>query len=201
MPTKSSKTSKTATKPVKKTVKSSTVKKSSAKGGLSRSYRTNFVASVVVGAAALIAIAIGFSTYTKPVAHTASLGLGSLYLQQQKGQAVTAGSTVQVELYANSGTQPVNAVQSAIHYPSDKLEFVSVKTSSAFPQEAATDTATAGLIRLARSTGAGAPAVTGAKPVATLEFKVIKDTDAPTKLGIDMAQSLLVRSTDNKNIL
>ncbi|HEX8351014.1 MAG TPA: cohesin domain-containing protein, partial [Hymenobacter sp.] len=100
-----------------------------------------------------------------------------------------------------SGKQKVNALQAAVKYPSEKLELINVKGETAFSQEAATDTSTAGLVRIARSIKPGEMSVQGAKPVATLQFKVVADSADGVELTVDDSASLLVRSSDNKNIL
>jgi hypothetical protein len=204
MPKKSTKpVTKKAAKPAARVVTSKT-SKSSARS--TQESRNKFVAGAVLVAAALVAITLGLLTYTNNKDTTASMSKkdqahGAMFLQSTDGNAVKAGSTITVQLMENSGNDPVNAVQSAVTYPEQKLEFVSVKSGEAFPQEAATDSATKGLVRIARSIKPQTPPVQGAKPIATLEFKVLEDAQGPIQLNIDQATSLLVRSTDNQNIL
>jgi len=92
-------------------------------------------------------------------------------------------------------------LQSSIKYPAEKLALVSVQNGVVFNEEAATDTATPGLVRVARSIKAGDAAVKGAKPVVTLQFKVLSDSDSPFQLSVDESASLLVRASDSQNIL
>jgi hypothetical protein len=112
-----------------------------------------------------------------------------------------AGDVVDVTLYEDSGPQEVNALQSSLKYPAEKLALVSITNGVVFNQEAATDTATAGLVRVARSIKPGASPVKGVKPVVTVQFKVLEDSDSPFQLSVDQATSLLVRSSDSQNIL
>ncbi|GEM_PF-2177973 len=196
MATKVKRVSKPATKSVKTPIN---------KSGASRAFwlRTRFIFYVVLITAALVAISVGLMTYhdTKSTT-TVTNQAGALFLQSLDSHGShTAGDTVSVTLYEDSGTQGVNALQASVRYPSEKIEFVSADTGTAFPQEAATDTGTAGLVRVARSIKSGAAPVKGAKPVVTLTFKVLVDSSDPFELSIDDAASLLVRSSDNQSIL
>jgi hypothetical protein len=125
-------------------------------------------------------------------------GIGVLSLSPTSGSFVV-GNNVTVAMQEDSGTDPVNSVQAAVNYDATKLQFVSLAEGSTFPTVAATDTATAGLIRVARGTNAGT--TTGGKnTVVTVTFKVLA-TSSATNLTYDPAFSYLVRSTDNANIL
>lgn len=201
MPTAKSKASSKTTKTIKAKAKKPVSKAVVAE---QQHKRNKFVAAMVVLAAALIAISAGMYShdrYTSSKQASAITGPGSMYLLPTSNEPVRAGTTLKVTLYENSGNDPVNAVQSDVKYPTDKLEFVSVKSSDEFPQEAATDTATPGLVRVARSVKTQEPAVTGSKPVVTMEFRVLQNADSPLVFSIDKTGSFLVRSTDNQNIL
>ncbi|HEX8182511.1 MAG TPA: cohesin domain-containing protein [Candidatus Saccharimonadales bacterium] len=172
--------------------------------------RSVFTAGAVLAAAMLVSISLGLADYDKPASlqnaasqqknlqkdTQASLSLKPLVHAQTKPD-----NMVTISLYANSQTQPVNAVQGVVRYPSDKLKIVDVKTATAFPQEAATDTTTPGLVRFARSVEANAASVTGENQVVTFTFKALKEVDLVSELTVDWGESYLVRSTDNQNIL
>lgn len=215
-PKRSTKVVKSAVKPKPATTKKPAPKKPAAskKSALSKKFKANqafwnrtpFLFYSVLVAAALVAILIGLMGYQAvkkskyPVSATATNGVLFLQALGSDGSHKT-GDTVEVTLYEDSGNQSVNALQAGVKYPAEKLEVVGVKTGDAFPQEAATDTATPGLLRVARSIKPGEPTVKGAKPVVTVQFKVLVDSPDPFELTIDDTSSLLVRSTDNKNIL
>lgn len=177
--------------------------------------RFNFVMGAVLAAAALIAVAIGLTSYTKPVpldsksvsqnSVQSNKGAGgaqaSLSLQPMAYAQTVPDQIVTVTVYENSQTEAVNAVQGLVRYPADKLQFVGIKTAGAFSQEAATDTATAGRIRFARSIGAGGVPQTGEKQVVTLSFKVLRTVDLASAVTVDWGESYLVRSSDSQNIL
>jgi len=197
---------KTTKAPVKRSAQTSTkASVNSKKLTASRAFwlRTRFIFYVVLITAALVAISVGLMTYQNTNSGTAAgNGAGALFLQSLDGHGShKAGDTVTVTLYEDSGTQSVNALQAGVRYPSEKLEFVSADTGAAFPQEAATDAGTTGIVRVARSIKPGTASVKGAKPVVTLTFKVLVDSSDPFELSIDDAASLLVRSSDNQSIL
>ncbi len=196
-------TKKTAPKPK---VSSSRTKKTSSKS-LEFWKRTPFLFYAILVAAFLVAITLGLMTYQARKASTgypvsATDTTGVLFLQSlDSDSSYKTGDTLEVKLYEDSGKQAVNALQAAVKYPAEQLELTDVQTDTAFSQVAATDTATAGLVRVARSIKPGESSRKGAKPVVTLQFKVLKDSDTKFTFTIDDASSLLVRSSDNQNIL
>lgn len=125
-------------------------------------------------------------------------GVGILSMAPATGSLVV-GSTVNVTLYEDSGTDPVNAVQASVTYDATKLQYVSVAEGTSFPTVAATSTSTPGIIRLARGTVPGSTA-TGNNAIATVTFRVLASSGT-TSLSYDPAFSYIVRSTDNANIL
>ncbi|HEX8226755.1 MAG TPA: cohesin domain-containing protein [Candidatus Saccharimonadales bacterium] len=166
-----------------------------------------FLAATGLLSAALIATTIGLMGYQKHSYNDAisksnqPYGSASLYIAAEGLSDVKAGQTFTVELHEDSGKDLVNAVQAGINYPAEKLQVVSVTTGDGFPQEAATDTTTPGLVRVARSVVPKTPAVRGQQSVAKIEFKVLPGATGPVELRVDQTTSLLVRSTDNKNVL
>jgi hypothetical protein len=216
MSTKPVSSRKVTTKPSRtaKTTKTTATRKHAASkksAAATRDKRYHFVAGAVLIAAALIALATGVSGHHRQSASdnltaqqklsAANAAGANLSIQPLSHQQVVPDTTVSVSLYETSGSTPVNAIQGALHYPADKLQLVGITTAGAFPQEAATDTSTPGLIRLARGVTVQAPPVTGDKSVATIKFKVLQQTDLASEVSVDKAESLIVRSTDNQNIL
>ncbi len=114
--------------------------------------------------------------------------------------SVDSGSTVNVVVRSNSGTASVNSVQAYIGYDAAQLQYTGLTEGGTFTNIAATDTATAGRVRIARSVQPGSAGITGDNPVVTLSFKVLA-TSGTAALTIDKTQSFVVSSTTNTNIL
>ena len=125
--------------------------------------------------------------------------IGGLYVTPPSSQ-VEPGTTVAVTVREQSGTDAVNAVQAALTYNAAQLQFVSITEGTAFPFKAAPDTATAGMVRLARGVNVGAAGVSGDNIVVTVNFKVLA-TSGTAAVQFNTDQSLIVRSSDNANIL
>lgn len=118
---------------------------------------------------------------------------------QADAASVSAGETINVTLYADSGTARVNAVQTSLTYNPAELQYVGMTERDSFQTVAATSVTTPGVIRLARGTLAG-HSVSGMHEIATLTFKALAGAGA-TSVEFDRELSYVVRSTDNKNLL
>lgn len=147
----------------------------------------------------LAVILIGGITYLGIKTYQASHAASSptVYLNPGTG-TFTTGSTVSVTIRENSGSDPVNSVQVSLKYNSDALQFSSIVEGGAFPVIAATSTGSPGIVRVGRA-NATTPQV-GDQAVATVNFKVI-GASGSGDIVIDKAYSMLVRSTDNKDIM
>ena len=108
---------------------------------------------------------------------------------------VGLGNNITVAVRENSGTDPVNAVEADLSYPTAQLQFVSIDaTTSAFGVEAVSSGGS-GSVTLARG---GQTAVTGDQLVALVTFKAL----APGAAAVTFkSSSALVRSTDQTNVL
>lgn len=107
------------------------------------------------------------------------------------------GDVVVLQIRANSGTEPVNAVQASLTYPATVLEFVALDTSqSAFAIEAQSSQTT-GSVTVVRAVSGGAE-LTGEQPVATISFRVIQKAEATIQFD---ATTALVSASTNQNIL
>ena len=149
----------------------------------------------------LIAIALGIGTLSgSSLTHKLSNPV-EMSVAAAAPTPIQAGSDFAVNLYEKSGAQFVNVVQADIHYPTDKLTLTAVDSSTNFPQEAATNTTMPGLVRIARSVARANKAVKGTKAIVTIKFKIMPNVTEPIVFTIDKASSMIVRSTDNKNIL
>jgi hypothetical protein len=149
--------------------------------------------SLVVGAVLISSISyMGVRTYQD--SHAASGG--SIYVNPGS-DTLTAGSTVSISVRENSGTEAVNSVQFSLNYDSNKLQYSSIVDGSAFPVIAATN-ATTGNIKVGRANADNT--VTGDQAIVTINFKVI-GTSGTAALTLDKQYSLLVRSSDNQDML
>jgi hypothetical protein len=92
---------------------------------------------------------------------------GSIYIVANKSTVVN-GSTVIVAVYMNGGGNSVNAVQTNLSYPTDKLQYVGVNYSGSAFDIAAANSGGGGSVSIARGTTG---AVTGVGLVATVTFK------------------------------
>jgi chitodextrinase len=109
-------------------------------------------------------------------------------------------STFSVTLKENSGAEFVTFVQANVAYDAAKVQYVSMTEGNTFTTKAATDTATPGLIRVARGIPVGGGGVSGQNSVVTLTFKTLA-TSGTANVTIDKAESLLVTATGARNIL
>lgn len=125
--------------------------------------------------------------------------VGTMYVTPASG-TYSPGATISVAIREEGGTNAINSVQASLNYNASQLQFMSVSDSTAFPFVAATDTATPGVVRLARGVNFGAAGITGDQHVATVHFKVLAVTGT-TSLSFNNAASLIVRASDQTNIM
>lgn len=151
---------------------------------------TAFVALAVIGGVSFL------GTELKKDSQAAAQG--TMYVAPATGTHAP-GATFSVALREESGTNEINSVQASLKYDAAKLEFVSLAEGTAFPFILATDTNTAGMIRVARGTELGAAGVAGDNIIATVTFKVLASGTA--NLTIDTESSLVVRASDQANVL
>ncbi|OGL38458.1 hypothetical protein A3B63_00485 [Candidatus Saccharibacteria bacterium RIFCSPLOWO2_01_FULL_49_22] len=90
----------------------------------------------------------------------------TLYLSPASS-SITNGSIFTVNVRENSGAEPVSAAEVHLTYPTDKLDFVSISSSSAFNIVAA-NSGGGGNVNIDRG---ATPAVTGDQLVASVRFK------------------------------
>ncbi|HEX8226994.1 MAG TPA: IPT/TIG domain-containing protein [Candidatus Saccharimonadales bacterium] len=123
---------------------------------------------------------------------------GTLYVSPASS-SVTSGSNFTVAVRATSGTNAINAVQASLTYNPSQLQFVSVSEGTAFPTVAATNTATAGIIRIARGTAPNTT-VTGDQVVVSVTFKVLA-ASGTTSVAFDAPFSNIALAADGTNML
>jgi preprotein translocase subunit YajC len=112
-------------------------------------------------------------------------------------QQVTPGSNLVLEVWADSGSMPVNAVQANLTYPVDKLTFVSIDSSSSAFVVTAPSTGGSGKVAIARG---NIKPVTGKVLVAKVSFTV--NTASSGSVPVSFGQgSALVSSTSHTNVL
>lgn len=112
----------------------------------------------------------------------------------------TTGSTFTVTIRENSGSVLVNSVQSAVNYDAAKLQYTGLTEGGTFTNIAATDTSTAGKVRVARSVQVGSAGISGDNPIVTLSFKVLASSGT-TSLTLDKDQSFVVDAGTNGDVL
>lgn len=117
----------------------------------------------------------------------------SLAVSQTKLQP---GSEIAVDVWEDSGNQPVNAVQANIKYPVDQFKFVSINPSKGSFEIEAQSTGKNGAIIIARGHRGS---LTGRQLVATVKLKVIGDSGS-TSLSFQKGSALL-EQVSNKDIL
>ena len=109
-------------------------------------------------------------------------------------QTVSQGSDVIITVKVNTGGDSVNAVQANLTYPSNIFDSATISSTPAFGVEAES-IASNGTIKIAR--GASTP-VNGVVDVAVITFRA---ANAGTAVVDFSPGSMIVRSTDNTNIL
>jgi hypothetical protein len=113
-------------------------------------------------------------------------------------RSVSSGSTLSVQIWADSGSEPVNAAQVNLFYPVDKLNFVNISTSnSSFGVEAQSSGGN-GQVNIAR--GSTSP-VTGKQLIATVNFTPLSTKGNATAAVNFTSGTTLLSSTTNQNIL
>jgi hypothetical protein len=143
----------------------------------------------------MIAVVGGYIAYRSQGGATPKPYSATMSLSPATGK-LSKGKTIKVSIWEDSGTQSVNAVQANLTYDATKLQFVSIDSSgSAFSIEAQAKSSS-GNVLIAR--GQLSP-IKGKQFVSAVTFKALGSSG---KANISFAPgSVLVRSTDNKNIL
>lgn len=123
----------------------------------------------------------------------------NLYLASST-TTVQTNAEVSVTVHADSGSEVIRAVQTSLGYDATQLQFVGLLEEGPFTQVLASDSSTAGIVRVARGIPSDSAAVSGDNTVVTLRFKVLAATGTPA-ISFDESASLMVRSPDSVNIL
>ena len=118
----------------------------------------------------------------------------TLYLSPASS-SVQQGNNISIAIRVNPGGDPVNAAQANLSYPTDKLNFVSITSSSAFPFEVESSGGS-GSVRIARG---NISSVSGDQLVATVTFSA-KTTTGTAAITFASGSSI-IRSTDYQDIL
>ncbi|MBX4197189.1 cohesin domain-containing protein [Candidatus Saccharibacteria bacterium] len=106
-------------------------------------------------------------------------------------QSFIKGTSFNVAVYENSGSDQVNAVQANLSYPANLLTFVSITpNTSAWPVEAE-NTGSGGLVRIGRGTFSP---ITGSQLIATVKFTAASAGTAQVAFA---SGSGIIRSSDN----
>lgn len=132
---------------------------------------------------------------TQPPTPSPAPGTGKLYLTPATGR-MDVPSVVTVGLRMNSGTVPVNAVETKISYPADKLEFAGMDESGvAFDINTPSSGAANGVVTVSRGrTGS----ISGDQLVVKLKFNVKAPGTAALTIN---SGGILMTSANQQNIL
>ncbi|HSH55252.1 MAG TPA: cohesin domain-containing protein [Candidatus Limnocylindrales bacterium] len=155
---------------------------------------------------AVLSLVAAFGSYSNDQSQAARVTANysdTLSMNPTTGR-MTPGQPVDVVLYANTGTEPINVVQVKVNYPADQLKFERLSEGPAFPVAVATDTATPGMIRLARTLDTDVTAVSGVSGsniIATLHFTAQPNAGGTAQLSYDASASFVMRARDNQNML
>jgi hypothetical protein len=118
----------------------------------------------------------------------------AVYLNPRQ-QSLAKGDTFTVEIRENSGTSPVNAVQTTINYPTDKVSFVKIDASASPFKVQAVNNGGDGKVTVTRGvTGS----LTGDQLVAKVTFKAEAAGSVDMTLSSDTA---IASSTTNQSII
>jgi hypothetical protein len=85
-------------------------------------------------------------------------------------KSVTQGSSLDVQVYGDSGSAAINAVQANFSYPADKLAFVSITPNTTDWPVQAVNSGGNGLVQIGRGICGGCTALTGSHLLATVRF-------------------------------
>jgi hypothetical protein len=162
----------------------------------------------IVSVLSALVLVVGFSSYALTHQHTSqaarrsqSVAGPSMFLDPATID-VTPGTVITTTLYENSETTPVTVAQAALTYPADKVELLSISEGLTFTNVASTDTATPGLIRVARALPTDATSgAAGQQKVVSLNFTVLPTARGSIDLAYDTNSTFLVSTADNTNIL
>ena len=83
------------------------------------------------------------------------------------------GTTLNVEIYVNTKGERINAVQTDVFYPSDKLQFVGINTSGSVLEIFAEQYSTYNTVTI--SGGVPSPGFVGNKFIGSINFKVLQE--------------------------
>lgn len=151
---------------------------------------------IIVGTAFIGVYNFSQSSAARPGA--ATVAVNAIGFSPNSGK-YSAGSLLTVTIQANSGSEPVNAVQAHVNYDSARLTLRNVEEAGAYDQAAATDTSIPGIVRVARGV-TGTP-LTGIQPVVKLHFIVNRGVSGGASLSFDPGSSYLVSESTATNIL
>jgi hypothetical protein len=135
------------------------------------------------------------SKTTSPSSTVTGVGNAKMYVTPS-AKDVSTGSPVTLEVWVDSGSDPVNAVQANLSYPADKFDFQSIDTKGSAFEIQAVSTGGDGKVSIARG---HIGELKGSNLVAKVTL-VAKGDKGDAALSFAEG-SALVRSTDHINIL
>jgi hypothetical protein len=156
--------------------------------------------NIIVGLFFVLVFAVitTLSAYTSMAARPApALAAPNLTLSPASS-SVAPGSTLSVQVWADTSTQQVNAVQANLTYPIDKLNFVSIDSANSAFGVAAEGTGGNGTVNIAR--GSTTP-LSGKLLIATVNFTPLAHKGKSSAIVSFTTDSVLLSSTTNNDVL
>ena len=122
----------------------------------------------------LVVLALVITATTFGHARVDAAGSASLSLSPGSG-SYQKGTSFTVTIYENSGSEPVNVVETYLSYDASKLQFNSINNSSSDFDASVDNTGGGGSVHITRYRGGGA-SVTGSQEVSRVNFTVLGST-------------------------
>jgi hypothetical protein len=132
--------------------------------------------------------ALGLSPMAS-AAGTATLSLTS------SSYTVNKGSTLAVNVYEDSGSDPVNGVQVNFSYPTASFSYTSMTTGSSWGIQAQNSGGN-GVVKIALATGIGQAGLTGKQLVATVYFSVTGGSGTAS-MDFDQSSCKVTKASDS----
>jgi hypothetical protein len=129
------------------------------------------------------------------VAPSAYAASASVFLSPSSG-SVTNGNNLVVNVFEDSGAEPVNAASLRISYPTSLLQYVSISNSSAF-NIVATSSGGGGAVSIDRGAN---PAVTGNQLIASITFKAVANGTASVTFPGGNSDAKVLSQNTNQSI-
>ncbi|MBA3757700.1 hypothetical protein H0X09_02445 [Candidatus Saccharibacteria bacterium] len=143
----------------------------------------------------LIGFYVLYRSEALPSSRTPSVLTSPGFIVNPTSKNLKRGEVLTVTVYVNSFSEPINAVQANILYSADKLQFVSINSSTSPFEVQAQSTGGNGVVKIARG---HVGSLSGQQEVSKITFTALAKGSTQVTFTDGSA---VVRSTDNKDIL